>query len=420
MDRVIAWWIIILAAVFPVSIAASSLLYFPLLGFYILLGAWTFKRWPPEWGPTEKAFTCFWIVSLLSALLGAAPWYSRIRLGKDLYFFILVLLTAYLAQEKTGPKLMKAFMISTLLTACFGILQRIIGVNQSTNAGGYFLYMPPWLSHAPRSLQNHLSMVTGRAVGTRAHPLTYAEGLLFALGYALSRLTGRRADWWKWAVAQYVILLGLVVSQSRGAWLAAIVMVIVACLLNRDVRFYKQLAVIYFSIGLCFLSPALRARAFSITKTTYEPNAERLEMWRAGAHMIKDHPLLGVGTGTMTLVSPHYQSEKQHLAYGPWGHLHSAYINSAAERGLLGLAAFLTFIVVLAFELWEGYRLSLTETDDENRMIILTGLLGLVGWLVAGFTEAINHDSNVLMMFYFVMGLALAASRDLLKNLKRV
>ena len=129
---------------------------------------------------------------------------------------------------------MKVFMISAIVTAAFGILQRIIGVNQSDNSAGIFFHLPQWLAHAPRSLQNHLSMVNGRVVGTRAHPLTYAEGLLFPLGYTLSTLASRRTGWWKWALGQYLVLLGLVVSQSRGPWIAAVVMVIIICLLRWD------------------------------------------------------------------------------------------------------------------------------------------------------------------------------------------
>ena len=136
VEFVTAWWFLLLAATLPVSIAASSLLYFPLVGFYILLSYWTFRRWPPQWGWVEKAFVCFWLISVLSALFGINPWHSRIRLGKDLYFLILVLLTAYLAVENRNSKLMRVFMISAIVTAAFGILQRIIGVNQSDNAGG--------------------------------------------------------------------------------------------------------------------------------------------------------------------------------------------------------------------------------------------------------------------------------------------
>jgi len=416
-ESVIDGWFLLLAAVVPVSIAGTSLLYFPLIGLYILLGAWTFRQWPPHWGVVEKTFLCFWLISLLSALFGMNPWISRIRLGKDLYILILVLLGAYLAQENRNTQLTKVFMMSAILTAAFGIVQRIIGVDQTTNAGGTFFYLPPWLAHAPRSLVDHLSMVHGRSVGTRAHPLTYAEGLLFPLGYTLSVLAVRRSFSWKWALGQFLVLLALVFSKSRGPWIAASAMVFVVCLLNRDIVFYKRLALIYIPVALCFFAPSMRARAFSITNNKYDSNSERLEMWQAGRRMIQDHPLLGVGTGTMTQESGSYQLAARRRE-GPWGHLHNTYINIAAERGLLGLAAFLIFILALASELWEGYQAS--NADEDSKIIILTGLLCLVGWLVAGLTETVVHDSNVLMMFYFVMGLALAASRGLLKNLQRV
>jgi O-antigen ligase len=426
IDSVTAWWFLLLAAAAPVSIAATSLLYFPLIGLYIISGAWTFRRWPPYWGGVEKAFVCFWLVSLLSALFGADPLHSFIRLGKDLYFLILVLLGAYLARENRCAQLAKVFMVSAIFTAAFGILQRIIGVDQTTNAGGTFFYLPPWLAQAPRSLLDHLSMVHGRAVGTRAHPLTYAEGLLFPLGYMLSVLAIRRAISWKWAIGQVLVLLALVVSKSRGPWIAAAAMVFLACLLHRNVSFYKRLALIYLPIALCFFAPSLRDRAVSITNPTYNSNSERLEMWQAGRRMIRDHPFLGVGTGTMTEMSSSYQMLARRRE-GPWGHLHNTYVNVAAERGLLGLAAFLLFILALASELWRGYRTANAVTQvvtpngvEDSKIIILTGLLSLAGWLVAGLTETIAHDSNVLMMFYFVMGLALAASRGLLKNLQRV
>jgi putative inorganic carbon (HCO3(-)) transporter len=249
--------------------------------------------------------------------------------------------------------------------------------------------------------------------------LTYAEGLLFPLGYSLSSLARRRADWWKWALGQSVVVLGLVVSQSRGPWIAAAVMVLFVCFLLRDPVLVKRLAFVYLPITLCFLSPSLRARAFTITSTAYESNAERLDMWRAGRRMVWDHPLLGIGPGNMNLASPLYQSAKRR-ADGPWGHLHDTYIHIAAERGLLGLLAFLGFILVLASELWRGYRVAVVKEDADSKLILLTALLSLGGWLVAGFTETVYHDSNVLMMFYFVMGIAVATSRRLLQDLKRM
>ncbi len=413
------YWLMAWAIATPVSIAGTSLLFFPLLTLYTLLGAWTFRRWPPPWGPVEKAFLVFWLISALSALLGVDPRHSLTRLSKDLYFAMLVLLGAYLARERAGSNLLKICMIASIGTAVFGVLQFLIGVNQSDSAHGILIDLPHWLDPAPRALVDALSMVKGRVTGTRAHPLTYAEGLLFPLGYTLSKLATRRLGWGKWAAGLFLVLLALVVSQSRGPWIAAVVMGLVLCFLRRDVLLYKRLALVALPILLCFLSPTLHKRAFSISDTHYDPNTERLDMWQAGLRMVQDHPFFGIGTGTMNLVSPQYQSDERRVE-GPWGHLHDTFVNVAAERGLVGLLAFLSFIVVLARELWRGYRRAATQADEDSQIILLTGLLGLVGWLVAGFTETVYHDSNVLMVFYFVMGIAVATSRDSLKNLKRM
>src|SRR4029077_6171996 len=114
-DGIIDGWFLLMAIVVPVSIAGTSLLYFPLLGLYVLFGFWTFRRWPPQWGGVEKAFLIFWSISFLSAICGMDPWLSRIRLGKDLYFLILVLLGAYLAQKNQNSKLLKTCMVVTII-----------------------------------------------------------------------------------------------------------------------------------------------------------------------------------------------------------------------------------------------------------------------------------------------------------------
>ena len=333
VSTLILYWMIAWAIVTPVSIAGTSLLFFPLVGLYVLLGVWTFKRWPPPWGPVEKAFSVFWLLSLVSAIHGGELRQSQIRLSKDLYFSMLVLLGAYLAREPEGTRLMKASMIAAIGTAAFGVLQFLIGVNQTNSSHGVFVNLPHWLEHAPRSLLDFLSLVNSRVTGTRAHPITYAEGLLFPLGYTLSLLATRRQGWWKWAVGQYLVLLALVFSQSRGAWIAAVVMVLALVVLRRDAWLSKRLALIYLPVVLlCILSPSLHSRAVTITDSNFESNSERLLMWRAGSRMIQDHPLLGIGTGLMHWASPAYQPEANRLG-GPWSHLHNMYINVAAERG---------------------------------------------------------------------------------------
>src|SRR5882724_2531874 len=145
-SSILSYWFSAWALATPISIAGTSIVYFPLLGAYVLGGVWTFRRWPPPWGSVEKAFLVFWLLSVASAVFGMDARHSTVRLSKDLYFLMTVLLGAYLAREPVGPKLLKIFAIAAIVTAALGALQLAIGVNQSDSSGGFFYYLPSWIA----------------------------------------------------------------------------------------------------------------------------------------------------------------------------------------------------------------------------------------------------------------------------------
>jgi hypothetical protein len=82
----------------------------------------------------------------------------------------------------------------------------------------------------------------------------------------------------------------------------------------------------------------------------------------------------------------------------------------AAERGVIGLIAFLIFIGTLGWTLFRSLGPLRADQADQHQ-IVLTALLALIGWAIAGMTEAVFHDSSVAMLFYFVMGVALSYCR---------
>jgi O-antigen ligase len=68
---------------------------------------------------------------------------------------------------------------------------------------------------------------------------------------------------------------------------------------------------------------------------------ERIAHWVAGLRMFAAHPILGVGAGN-------YSAAYSRFACADWptplGHAHNYYINTAAELGVIGLAAFLALV----------------------------------------------------------------------------
>ena len=413
LKRTVVAGLALVAFFFPVSIAASSLAFFPLLALYVAAGSWTFRRWPPAWGRVEIAFLLFWGVSLLSAGFSDSPSHSRGQLTEDLYVILIPLLGALLVNEPgLRSRLLKWFLWGGLLTAVCGLLQAVLGMDQNERTGRVLQHIPSALAGWPESLLRKLSLNDGRATGFRGHPLTFAETLLFPLAMMLSQLAmPSRIIWRKWAPMTGILIGALLASQSRGPWLAFGVMTLSLVILEPKPHVWRRLGILVACpAALILFTPALRHRALSIGDTRFSSNSERLMMWEAGSRMLRDHPLLGVGPGHVRLASPSYQTPRQRQAFGAWGHLHNTYVHIAAERGLLGLGAFLVFIGMLGGRLLRAYRRP-APGSGEQRTLLLTALLGLIGWLASGLTEAVYNNSSIQMMFYFVMGLALASLR---------
>jgi O-antigen ligase len=410
VQRVISAWLIAMAFCFPISIALSSLTFFPIVGLYVLGAYWTFRCWPPRWGRVESAFLVFWGISLASACAGVDPWHSRIRLEKDLYVALLILLGSYLHQAPgERPKLLRAMVWGGLVTASFALIQVVLHIDQSELTGRVLQNVPSGMAGWPHAVLNQLSLNDGRATGLRSHPLTFAETLLFPLAYMLSLLSlPALRSRGRWALATGVLVLAFIFSQSRGPWIAFGVMGIVLVVLEyRSPVLRRVIPLVAVPLILLFAVPSLRHRVLSIGDTGFSSNTERLQMWKVGYRIVKDHPLLGIGPGNTHEVSALYQTPEQQKLFGPWGHLHNTFMTLAAERGILGLTAFLMFLSVLGGTVWKAYR-NAKLNHAASRIPLLTALLGLAGWLVSGITEAVYNDTSVLMVFYLVMGIALA------------
>jgi O-antigen ligase len=64
---------------------------------------------------------------------------------------------------------------------------------------------------------------------------------------------------------------------------------------------------------------------------------QRLAFWYAGLNMFQNNPVLGVGVGNYIEAYPRYAANGWQLVLG---HAHDYYLNTAAETGLIGLAAY--------------------------------------------------------------------------------
>ncbi len=157
------------------------------------------------------------------------------------------------------------------------------------------------------------------------------------------------------AVMTICVLAGIIAIQSRGVWLA--LLVVCPILLFKYVLRSKKHMVVALLIltsitGFFVTSPKFINRFKSITNvTTDRSNVERILTWKCSIEMIKDHPVTGVGLDCYRRIfEKSYKTKdiKQNIA-----HSHNNFIQMYAEAGVFGFLGFLSFTV---FMLWSNFK----------------------------------------------------------------
>lgn len=246
-----------------------------------------------------------------------------------------------------------------------------------------------------------------RAYGTFRQPNPYAGylGLIIplALSLAIWWWTGRDTSICKTAqmgksrpspwmggllvLTTLILSLSLLLSWSRGGWLAAAFafgVVVLAWSRRKAPLIVLAGGLLLFLmavVGLFDLLPtSLVARLADLRSywVTVDLNrvevtdanfsvVERLAHWQAAIGMWADHPWLGVGLGNYAVVYPAYRVSRWQ---DPLGHAHNVYLNFGAETGLIGLAAYLLF---WGAAIWHA----LQAARQRDRLVAAVGIAAL-------------------------------------------
>lgn len=198
-------------------------------------------------------------------------------------------------------------------------------------------------------------------------------------------------------------------TQVRGAWLGMLAGVVVALLLVRRGRIVA-LAAIALVVAAVLLVPSVRQRAASIADPADATARERWAMWGSGLAIARDHPLTGVGPGQVRHVYPRYAAPE--FRDKRRGHLHSTPVQILAERGFLGLGAWLSIFAVFFWRSAQVLKRLPAQAVGE-RALVAGSVAASAGFLVGGLTEYNFGDSEVVLVAYAVMALPFVVARDL-------
>ncbi|NLG32510.1 MAG: O-antigen ligase family protein [Syntrophomonadaceae bacterium] len=209
----------------------------------------------------------------------------------------------------------------------------------------------------------------------------------------------------KMLMASGILFAGLLVSVTRGAWIAFFVTFVIICVyFVLQKKGYRNLIklVLVFALVTIMLLPAndglIYKRAFSIPdnidsalKNEGKAGSNRVEIWNKTLIIAKDNLLFGVGPD---------QLEIEMKSGGVMDKAHNIYLEILAAMGLPALLAYLAFMAFF-----------LRRWRNEAGFIFF---IIIVTYLIQGF---FNNDVIMVMpIFWIILGLALANQENIDHN----
>lgn len=219
-------------------------------------------------------------------------------------------------------------------------------------------------------------------------------------------------------VAFLIVLLALILSYSRAAWLSVMFAIAVWVIIRLKIRF-KPLFISFLAVVGLFLvfqnqifmklennskqsSANLATHISSMSNiTTDASNLERINRWSCAIRMFADRPVFGFGPGTYMFQYAPYQLNSDRTIIstnaGDGGNAHSEYLGPLSESGILGLLSFLILIAVVIYTAVNTYT---RVKDTQLKKVVLVALLGLVTYYVHGLMNNFLDTDKLSVPFW--------------------
>ena len=254
-----------------------------------------------------------------------------------------------------------------------------------------------------------------RATGFFGHWVTYAEVLQLvaslALGLFLALPRKRSSSGTMLGVAVVGLVFALAMTVTRASWIGFAVSgaLMLALSVSRRTLLIAGACVIPLVLGAVILLQQKRNVGFFDARD--QSTSWREMVWREGFQLLVSNPrhlLVGVGIDS---IKGHWR-EWGLFDNGrqPIGHMHSNLLQIALERGVPALIVWLLLLAVYAYTLIRVLRIK--DLPPESRGLALGALGALTGFFVSGLVHYNWGDSEVVTVFYLIMGLSLVVERS--------
>ena len=318
-----------------------------------------------------------------------------------LYLILFTLSAQIMRSPKLSSWIITSFLLTALAVSAYGVRQEFFGVQQ----------LATW--NDPNSaLANDT-----RVYSYLGNPNLLGGYLLPAIALSVAAVFIWRG-WIQKTLAVIMVMMNsacLYFTDSRGAWLAMVVLIGALLLLfyfwwqKYLPRFWQVwlLPLVFGSLAglfiVAFISvEPLRIRLLSIFAGREDSsNNFRINVWEACFKIIKDYPLLGIGPGNDAFneIYPRYMNSRY-----PALSAYSVYLEHIVEMGYIGFGCFVWLITVT---INHGVRQlnRLRQTRDKRGLYLIAAIAATASLGFHGFVDTVWYRPQINTIWWLILGI---------------
>ncbi len=191
------------------------------------------------------------------------------------------------------------------------------------------------------------------------------------------------------------VFASMLLTQSRNVLLA-----VVLCFLIFGIVSNRKFLLVFISLVILssiILPESFTERSKSIIDINHPSNESRLNMWKTGIEMFKDHPLTGIADSHIREI---YETYRKPESQGEGVHLHNNFIMVLATTGIFGFLSFLIFFILIFAK---QVKYFINEREPSSKMLMLGSILVMISFQVSGVFEWSFGDHEVMTVFFFLI-----------------
>lgn len=222
-------------------------------------------------------------------------------------------------------------------------------------------------------------------------------------------------------VALAIVLVGLILSNSRAAWLSVVVAAGFYLIFAFRIRWYLILGgagivTVFLFLNWTSIIQKLEKNDQDSSEDFSEhiqsmsnirtdaSNLERILRWNCALRMYNERPVFGWGPGTYAFVYAPFQKSYEltiiSTNFGDGGNAHSEYLGPLSEQGIMGI---MNVILVIVTTFYTASRIIFSKANKYYRYLAMMIVLSLITYWFHGFlNNFLDTDKAALPYWGFI------------------